>query len=118
MKMETAARKARIQEMSDYIKNTPEDKQFKSFPDRVHFGIEFIGLMVEDAEEHREKVSRQREDIVNNRNAILKLNAALPIGDIDEAIADFDKSLAEIDLNLNRLKELYDQNYAKLKLIQ
>lgn len=118
MKMENTARKARIQEMSDYIKNTPEDKQFKSFPDRVHFGIEFIGLMVEDAEEHREKVSRQREDIVNNRNAILKLNAALPIGDIDETIDAFDKSLAEIDLNLNRLKELYDQNYAKLKLIQ
>lgn len=30
--MENTARKARIQEMSDYIKNTPEDKQFKSFP--------------------------------------------------------------------------------------
>lgn len=28
------------------------------------------------------------------------------------------QTLAEIDLNLNRLKELYDQNYAKLKLIQ
>ena len=111
--METAARKARIQEMSDYIKNTPEDKQFKSFPDRVHFGIEFIGLMVEDAEEHREKVSRQREDIVNNRNAILKLNAALPIGDIDEAIDAFDKSLAELDLNIKRLEELYVRRCAR-----
>lgn len=28
------------------------------------------------------------------------------------------QTLAEIALNLNRLKELYDQNYAKLKLIQ
>ena len=116
--MNSIERKASIQEMSDYIKYNTEDKQFKSFPDRDHFGIEFIGLMVEDAEEHREKVSRQREDIVNNRNAILKLNAALPIGDIDETIDAFDKSLAEIDLNLKRLKELYDQNYAKLKLIQ
>ena len=118
MKMENTARKARIQEMAEYIKNTPEDKQFKSFPDRVHFGIEFIGLMVEDAEEHREKIARQREDVVNNRNAILKFNTELHTGDIDGAIAAFDKSLAEIDVSLNRLKAAYDQTYAKLKLIQ
>ncbi len=36
--METAARKARIQEMSDYIKNTPEDKQFKSLLTILNIG--------------------------------------------------------------------------------
>lgn len=118
MKMENTARKARIQEMSDYIKNTPEDKQFKSFPDRVHFGIEFLGLMVEDAEEHRAGVANKRQVIVDGRNAILNLNPTLPVDTINESIAIFDKSLAEIDVNLNRLKAAYDQTYAKLKLIQ
>lgn len=118
MKMETKARKARIQELSDYIKNTPEEQQFKSFPDRVHFGIEFLGLMVEDVEEHRADTANKRQVIVDGRDAILNLNPKLPVDTINESIAIFDKSLAEIDVNLNRLKAAYDQTYAKLKLIQ